>query len=87
VCSSDLFSTGGKTGTAQKPVPGGRGYLAGHFIASFIGLAPLSEPRLIALVIVDDPRGVIWGETVAGPAFKNVVEYALRYLNVKPDMI
>jgi len=81
------YSVGGKTGTAQKALPGGRGYLKGRYIASFIGLAPLSDPRIAALVIVDDPKGVIWGETVAGPAFKNVVEYALRYLNVKPDMI
>jgi stage V sporulation protein D (sporulation-specific penicillin-binding protein) len=82
-----LFTTGGKTGTAQKAAPGGRGYLKGHYIASFIGLAPLTDPRLICLVIVDDPQTSIWGESVAGPSFKNMVEYALRYLNVKPDMI
>lgn len=82
-----LFSVGGKTGTAQKPVPGGRGYLKGHYIASFIGIAPLTDPQVIALVIVNDPKGNIWGETVCGPTFKNVVEYTLRYLNVKPDML
>jgi stage V sporulation protein D (sporulation-specific penicillin-binding protein) len=82
-----LFTTGGKTGTAQKAAPGGRGYMKGRYIASFIGLAPLSDPRLICLVIVNDPRGSIWGESVAGPSFKTVVEYALRYLNVKPDML
>lgn len=81
------FTTGGKTGTAQKAAPGGRGYLQGHYIASFIGIAPLAEPRLICLIIVDDPQGSIWGESVAGPSFKTVVEYALRYLNVTPDMI
>jgi stage V sporulation protein D (sporulation-specific penicillin-binding protein) len=83
----EYFTTGGKTGTAQKAAPGGRGYLKGRYIASFIGLAPLTEPRLICLVIVDDPKGSIWGESVAGPSFKVVVEYALRYLNVKPDVI
>lgn len=81
------FTTGGKTGTAQKAAPGGKGYLKGHYIASFIGVAPLADPRIVALVLVDDPKGTIWGETVCGPSFKNVVEYALRYLNVKPDML
>ncbi len=80
------FAVGGKTGTAQKAGRGG-GYLKGHYIASFIGLAPLQEPKLIALVIVDDPKGSIWGESVCGPVFKEVVEYSLRYLNTKPDMI
>lgn len=81
------FRVGGKTGTAQKAIPGGRGYMKGHYVASFIGFAPVSDPRILALVLVDDPKGVIWGETVAGPAFKKVVEETLRYLNVKPDML
>jgi len=82
-----LFAVGGKTGTAQKSLPGGRGYMKGHFIASFVGMAPLNDPEVICLVIVDDPKGSIWGETVCGPVFKTVVEYSLRYLNAKPDMI
>ncbi len=81
------FKVIGKTGTAQKTRPGGRGYLKDHYIASFIGLAPFDDPKLICLVIVDDPRGKYWGSTVCGPVFKNVMEYSLRYLNVKPDMI
>jgi cell division protein FtsI/penicillin-binding protein 2 len=85
--SMKLFSVGGKTGTAQKSVPGGRGYMKGHYIASFIGFAPLSDPAVAALVIVDDPKGSIWGETVCAPVFKTVVEYSLRYLNDKPDML
>lgn len=80
------YRVGGKTGTAQKAMPGGLGYMKGHYIASFIGIAPVSDPRIVALVLVDDPKGVIWGETVAGPAFKVVVENTLRYLNVKPDL-
>jgi stage V sporulation protein D (sporulation-specific penicillin-binding protein) len=83
----DWFSVGGKTGTAQKAAVGGRGYLKGRYIASFIGLAPLAEPKIMAMVIIDDPRGVIWGETVGGPVFKMVVEHALRYLNVRPDVL
>jgi len=85
--SIEFFSVGGKTGTAQKAAPNGRGYLKGRFIASFIGLAPLTDPQLIALVLIDDPKGSIWGESVCGPVFKEVVEYSLRYLNAKPDML
>jgi len=81
------FRVGGKTGTAQKALPWGRGYMKNHFIASFCGFAPLSRPQIAILVIVDDPQGVIWGETVAGPTFKVVMEETLRYLNVKPDVI
>jgi len=81
------FAVGGKTGTAQKAKPHGGGYLEGHYIASFIGFAPLNNPRIIALVIVDDPRGSIWGESVCGPVFSRVVEYCLRYLNAVPDML
>ncbi|KAF0133844.1 MAG: spoVD [Candidatus Saganbacteria bacterium] len=79
------YRVGGKTGTAQKAGQGG--YLKGRYIASFIGIAPLSDPKLIAMVIVNEPRGCIWGETVAGPTFKNIVEASLRYLNVPPDMV
>ena len=80
------YRTAGKTGTAQKSIPGRRGYLKDRYIASFIGFAPLRDPRLVTLVIVDDPRGVIWGETVAGPTFKVIMEESLRYLNVPPDI-
>ncbi|MFA6548924.1 MAG: penicillin-binding protein 2 [Candidatus Margulisiibacteriota bacterium] len=79
------FTVGGKTGTAQKANPRG-GYMKGHYIASFIGIAPLTNPRLIGLVIVDDPKGSIWGESVCGPVFKEVLEFSLRYLNEKPDI-
>ncbi len=81
------YRVGGKTGTAQKAIEGGRGYMKGHYVASFIGMAPLASPRIVALVLVDDPKGVIWGETVAAPAFKTVVENTLRYLNVRCDII
>jgi stage V sporulation protein D (sporulation-specific penicillin-binding protein) len=79
------FTVGGKTGTAQKAL-GGR-YVKGRYVASFIGLAPLSNPELITLVIVDEPKGSIWGESVCGPVFKDVTEYSLRYLNAQPDML
>lgn len=81
------FTVGGKTGTAQKAAPNGRGYLKNSFVTSFIGMAPLNDPEIITLVIVDEPQTSIWGETVAVPPFKTVTEHALRYLNVRPDML
>jgi stage V sporulation protein D (sporulation-specific penicillin-binding protein) len=81
------FAVCGKTGTAQKAILGGRGYMKGHYIASFIGFAPLKNPQIISLVIIDDPKGTYWGSTVCGPVFKEVVKYSLRYLNVRPDML
>ncbi len=79
------FSVGGKTGTAQKVKPGGRGYWYGHYISSFIGIVPLHKSRIVILVAIDDPKGVVWGERVAAPVFKKVAEDVLRYLNISPD--
>ncbi|MEA3494141.1 MAG: penicillin-binding protein 2 [Candidatus Margulisiibacteriota bacterium] len=82
------FGVCGKTGTAQKAALGGRGYLKGHYIASFIGFAPYKNPRVAALVIVDDPSRIgYWGGQVAGPVFSKVVGFTLRYLNVLPDVL
>jgi cell division protein FtsI/penicillin-binding protein 2 len=81
----DGFRVGGKTGTAQKAKDGK--YLVGDYISSFIGFAPLSSPRLVTLVIIDDPKPVYWGERVAAPTFKEITEFALRRLNVVPDKI
>jgi stage V sporulation protein D (sporulation-specific penicillin-binding protein) len=76
------YSVGGKTGTAQKPKPGG-GYSTTDYIVSFIGFAPVDDPRLVALVIVDSPQGYpLYGGTIAAPVFKDVVRDSLRYLGV-----
>lgn len=77
------YRVGGKTGTAQKPGPGG--YLQGKYIASFIGFAPVNNPRLVCLVVVDEPQGVYYGGQVAAPVFKNIMEDSLRYLGVAPQ--
>ncbi len=81
------FRVGGKTGTAQKPRPGGGGYMDGRYISSFIGFAPLSDPRISVLVMVDDPKPVFWGERIAAPVFKKVMEFTLRRLSIAPDKI
>ncbi|MBU0672409.1 MAG: penicillin-binding protein 2 [Candidatus Margulisbacteria bacterium] len=81
------FSVCGKTGTAQKANLRGHGYFKDRFIASFVGFAPYEDPAVVALVILDDPKGNIWGGSTCGPVFKDVVEYSLRYLNAKPDVL
>jgi len=76
------YSVGGKTGTAQKPAPGG-GYSSSDYIASFLGFAPVDDPRLVCLVVVDSPKSYpYYGGTVAAPAFRAVVGDSLRYLGV-----
>lgn len=81
------YRVAAKTGTAQKAAPGGLGYLQGKYYASMVGFAPASNPKLLVLVLVDEPKGSIWGESVAGPVVGRVLEKSLRYLNVAPDKI
>ena len=68
----------GKTGTAQRALPGGGGYARGEYIASFIGFLPASgEPRYLCLISVDNPRVGKWGGVVAAPAFRRTMERIL----------
>jgi cell division protein FtsI (penicillin-binding protein 3) len=78
------YTVAGKTGTAQKP-DGKGGYSSYNFVASFVGMVPASKPRLVVLVEVDEPRGAIWGGTVAAPAFQSIAKFDLQYLAVPPD--
>ena len=78
------YRVGGKTGTANIATDGG-GYKPNAYIASFVGIAPLSDPALAVLVKIDEPTGVPWGTVVAAPAFDRIVEAVLPYLNVAPD--
>ena len=80
----DGYRLAGKTGTAEKP-DGKGGYSKTKFVASFIGFAPASDPRLLVAVMVDEPAGEIYGGVVAAPAFERIVEFALPYLRIPPD--
>ena len=80
----DGYELGGKTGTAEKPDETG-GYSKDKFIASFVGFAPASHPRLLVAVMVDEPKGDIYGGTVAGPAFKDIASFALTNLRIPPE--
>lgn len=71
----------GKTGTAQKVDPGTRGYGQGR-IASFVGLAPSQEPKLLIYVVIDEPQDSPYGGIVAAPAFREIAMGALPLLGV-----
>ena len=74
----------GKTGTAHKLE--GRGYAANRYISSFVGFAPVSNPRLIVAVMIDEPSaGQYYGGAVAAPVFSEVIGGALRLMGVPPD--
>ena len=77
------YTVAGKTGTAQ--VPGPHGYTTGQYVASFVGMVPVRKPRLVVLVVVNDPTRGIFGGTVAAPAFAEIAKFDLQYLGVPPD--
>jgi len=79
------YQLAGKTGTAQK-VEAATGQYSEHaYVASFIGFAPASDPKLLCAVIVDEPQaGSIYGGTVAAPAFGQIMSFALPYLGIPP---
>ncbi|MFC4770219.1 stage V sporulation protein D [Effusibacillus consociatus] len=76
------YRIAGKTGTAQVAAPGG-GYKQGHYIVSFIGMAPADDPKLVAYIAVDNPKaGLVFGGVIAAPVVGNVLADSLHYLNV-----
>jgi cell division protein FtsI (penicillin-binding protein 3)/stage V sporulation protein D (sporulation-specific penicillin-binding protein) len=76
------YTVAGKTGTAAKPVPGG--YSTSRYVASFVGIVPAKDPRLVVLVSVDEPS-TIWGGVVAAPAFAEIARQSLVELEIAPD--
>ena len=79
------YSVGGKTGTAHKVE--GRGYSGNKYRAWFVGIAPISKPRIVVAVMVDEPsNGVYFGGDVAAPVFSQVVQQTLHRLGVVPDL-
>jgi cell division protein FtsI/penicillin-binding protein 2 len=78
----DGYTLAGKTGTANKPVNGV--YSTTDYWASFVGFAPAQDPQVEALVLVDQPRGAIYGTEVAAPAWQKIMDFAIPYLKVAP---
>lgn len=79
------FEVAGKTGTAQKADLVRGGYAAKKRVASFIGFVPADDPRLVLLVLVDEPEVNVYGGVVAAPVFRNIARGALRHLGVVPE--
>ena len=77
------YHVAGKTGTASKP--DSHGYSTSKYVASFVGFAPATRPRVVVLVAVDEPHGAIFGGVVAAPAFQAIMQQALQYLSAPPD--
>jgi cell division protein FtsI (penicillin-binding protein 3) len=79
------YRVAGKTGTSQKVDPKTRGYSKSKYVASFVGFIPSEKPRLVILVMIDEPKGHIYGGLVAGPVFKDVGSWALNHLRISPN--
>ena len=80
------YSSGGKTGTAQKIDPDTHRYSKTMHIASFAGLAPVNNPVIAVAVIIDTPKGDYHGATVSAPVFAEVAQQILEYLGVAHDI-
>ena len=79
------YQLAGKTGTASKVDESTGEYSKSRYVASFMGFAPASNPKLLTAVIVDEPQsGSIFGGTVAAPAFGQIMSFALPYLRIPP---
>jgi cell division protein FtsI (penicillin-binding protein 3) len=79
------YRVGGKSGTAYEHV--GRAYDKSKYRASFVGMAPMSDPRVIVAVSIDEPTvGSHFGGQVSGPVFSKITGDTLRSLNIAPDM-
>lgn len=79
------YFVAGKTGTAQVPKKDGKGYEKDITIGSFVGFAPVEDPRFVMLVKIDHPRTTIWAEATAAPVFGEIAKYVLNYLKVPPS--
>ena len=80
----DGYKVGAKTGTANKVNDAGTGYSEDTY-SSCIGMAPMDDPKIAVLVIVDSPKGVRYGSVTAAPGVHQILSDSLRYLNISPD--
>ena len=81
----EYFEVAGKTGTAQKVIPGVKGY-SNKRIGSFMGFVPADDPRLAILVSIDEPKGISYGGVIAAPAFRAIATQTLYHSRVFPEI-
>jgi cell division protein FtsI (penicillin-binding protein 3) len=79
------YNVCGKTGTAQKVSADTKGYAKNKYLSTFTGFAPLENPELSILVVIDEPQKQHFGGTVAAPVFKSIMAEAFAYLNIPPE--
>jgi cell division protein FtsI (penicillin-binding protein 3) len=79
------YSAAGKTGTAQKIDPKTKTYSRTKHVASFVGFAPVENPAVVIIVVIDEPGGAYHGGEVAAPVFRDIAEQILPDLGVAPD--
>ena len=79
------YTLAGKTGTANKIDPVTHEYSQSAYVASFVGFAPAQNPKLLISIMVDEPKGGIYGGQVAAPAFGKIASFALTYLKIPPS--
>jgi cell division protein FtsI/penicillin-binding protein 2 len=81
------YKTAGKTGTAKRHNPNGRGYLPNSYTVSFVGMLPAQNPAFVCIVVIDDPQTdkvTRYGGTIAAPAFKKIATRAAAYMHLPP---
>lgn len=81
------FQVAGKTGTAQKVNPNGKGYLPGAYVSSFAGFIPYEKPKFVIYVVVDSPKNAYYGSQVAAPLFSRIASYAVRKAGLVPQIL
>ncbi|HSS20094.1 MAG TPA: penicillin-binding protein [Pyrinomonadaceae bacterium] len=82
----DGYTAAGKTGTAQKIDPATKTYSKTKFVASFVGFAPVNNPAVVIIVVIDEPGGAYHGGDVAAPVFRQIAEAILPEMGVMPDI-
>ena len=79
------FRVAGKTGTSQKVDPVRKTYSFKNYVSIFVGFVPADKPRMVILVMIDEPKGIVYGGLVAGPVFREVGKWALNDLRIHPQ--
>src|SRR6266496_3971648 len=82
----DGYSAAGKTGTAQKIDPKTRTYSKTKYVGSFVGFAPVNNPVVVIIVVIDEPAGSYHGGDIAAPVFREIAEQVLPEIGVMPDI-